>query len=102
MGKANFHIESNDSIAEIKTRFSHICPNYDINFFTDNEDVHPDLSCAMYSSRVRVGDMNQQFRNESVELNKQMTIKKIERLILDYFKLHVADFVRNIWQSHSF
>ena len=54
MSTNHFHISSDDTVAEIKRRFSHICPNFEINFFTDHEDLRSSEACAMYSSEVRI------------------------------------------------
>lgn len=88
MNKANFHIDGNDRIIEIKNRFSDICPNFNIDFFTNNDQPHLNNTCAMYSPVVRAGDMNHQFRNGSIELNDRMKIEEIERLMHDHFQLH--------------
>lgn len=88
MTKPNFHIDGSDRIIEIKNRFSDICPNFNIDFFTNNEQPHLNNACAMYSPLVKARDMNHQFRNGRIELNDQMKIEEIERLIYDHFQLH--------------
>jgi hypothetical protein len=89
MRKTNFHIDSNDSIAEIKRRFSDTCPNYYIDFFTNDAEGPSNYSCAMYTPQVRMRDMIHQFRSGIIEINDQMKIEEIEHLFYDHFKLHV-------------
>jgi len=89
MNKTNFHIDENDSIAEIKSRFSVTCPNYGIDFFTGDDEPHSLNACAMYCPQVRISEINHQFRNGSIRINDQMEIEEIEHLIHDRFKLHV-------------
>ena len=88
MSTNHFHISSDDTVAEIKNRFSHICPKFEINFFTKNEGLKTNNSCAMYSSEVRIGDINHQSQDGWIELNDQMKLEEIERLIHDLFKLN--------------
>ena len=88
MNKTNFHIDGNDTIAEIKSRFSDIFPDLDINFFTNSAQANLKNTCAMYSPLVSARDMNHQFRNGSIELNDRMKIEEIERLIYNHFQLH--------------
>src|SRR4029077_11041825 len=88
MSTNHFHISSDDTVAEIKNRFSHICPKFEINFFTENERLKPNNSCVMYSSEVSIGDINHQSPDGWIELNDHMKMEEIERLIHDLFKLN--------------
>jgi hypothetical protein len=100
MNRTNFHIDVNDSIAEIKSRFSGVCPNYDIDFFTNDDEWCSKNSCAMYSPGVRIKDINHNFRDGSIEINDQMKIEEIEWLIHNHFQLHAQ--ISPAGRHHSF
>jgi hypothetical protein len=88
MNRTNFHIDGNDSIAEIKKRFSSVCPNCDIDFFTNDDKPYLRNACAMFSPQVRIKDINHHFQDGSIEINDQMKIEEIEGLIHNHFQLH--------------
>ncbi len=88
MNRTNFHIDSNDSVAEIKKRFSGVFPNWDIDFFTNDDKPNLRNTCAMFSPQVRIKDINHHFEDGSIEINDRMKIEEIEGLIHDHFQLH--------------
>lgn len=88
MNKTNFYICCNDTIAEIKGRFSQFYPSFEINFFSNNEKTQSNNSCVLFSPEVRIRDINPDCPNGYIELNDKMTMDELENLIHDRFGLH--------------
>lgn len=88
MKKTNFYICRNDTVHVIQSSFSHFRPGFEINFFSNIENKQSRNSCVMFSSDVRIRDINPECLDGCIELNDTMTAIEMENLILDNFNLH--------------